>query len=105
MRAILLLALAATLEIGGDALVRSGLHTGKVGAFVVGALTLFVYGLVVNLPGWDFSKLMGVYISIFFVVSQLVAVAVFHEKIKLPVMVGGSLIVAGGLVMSLWKSQ
>jgi small multidrug resistance family-3 protein len=46
---------------------------------------------------------MGVYISIFFVVSQAIAIIAFHEKPKMPILVGGALIVAGGLVISLWK--
>jgi hypothetical protein len=42
-----------------------------------GALTLFAYGLVVNTSGLDFNRLMGVYIAIFFVVSQVISFILF----------------------------
>ncbi len=103
MREALFLVIAAVLEVGGDALVRTGLRGGRPIGFALGALVLFMYGLTVNLPKWDFSRLMGVYIALFFVVSQVIAVAAFHEKLKQPIVVGGALIVAGGLVMTLWQ--
>ncbi len=104
MRAILLLVLAAALEVGGDALIRWGLKGPKHLGLPLGAFVLFAYGLSVNLPkDWDFGRLMGAYIAVFFVVSQVVAVAAFHEKIRPPALVGGALIVAGGVVLSLWR--
>ena len=105
MREIVFLALAAFLEVGGDALVRYGLKGGRVAGFVLGAVTLFAYGLLVNMPKWDFGKLLGVYIAVFFVVSQLVAVCAFHEKLKTPTMVGGALIIAGGIVLTFWRAS
>ncbi|HLY11948.1 MAG TPA: hypothetical protein VKW04_21790 [Planctomycetota bacterium] len=104
MRAILLLVLAAALEVGGDALVRWGLRGPQKIGLALGALVLFGYGLCVNLPKWDFGKLMGVYIALFFVVSQIVAATVFRERIQAPTLVGGALIVAGGVVMSVWRA-
>jgi small multidrug resistance family-3 protein len=103
LKELLLLAVAAALECGGDALIRAGLTGSKAWLLAFGATVLFAYGMAVNLPKWDFSKLMGVYISIFFVVSQAIAIIAFHEKPKMPILVGGALIVAGGLVISLWK--
>jgi drug/metabolite transporter (DMT)-like permease len=35
-------------------------------------------------------------------VSQVVAVCVFREPISSPMLIGGALIVAGGLVLSCW---
>lgn len=103
------LILAAALEVGGDALVRHGLRGanatgGRMFAFVLGACVLFVYSLLVNIPKWDFGRLMGVYIALFFIVSQVVAVIVFKEAVRMPTLVGGALIVAGGLVLSLWRT-
>jgi len=103
MREALLLALAAVLEVGGDALVRWGLKGGRWIGLALGAAVLFGYGLSVNLPKWDFSRLMGVYIAVFFVVSQITAVVFFHERIGLPTIVGGALIVAGGILISVWR--
>ena len=82
---------------------RNGLQ-GKQSGFLIGGLLLVVYGLVVNLSKLDFSKLMGIYIAIFFVVSQVLAVLIFKEKIHLPVLVGGALIVAGGCVLTFWRT-
>lgn len=103
MRELLLLVLAASLEVGGDALVRWGLRSPQKIGLVLGALVLFGYGLSVNLPKWDFGRLMGVYIAVFFVVSQVAALAFFHEKIQAPALVGGALIVAGGVVLCVWR--
>jgi len=104
MRATLLLVLAASLEVGGDALVRWGLKGPRHLGLPLGALVLFAYGLSVNLPkDWDFGRLMGVYIAVFFVVSQAVAAGIFRERIQTPALVGGALIVAGGLVISFWR--
>ena len=102
-RLVALLVMSALLEVGGDAGMRTGLQ-GKQTGFVVGGLLLIVYGLVVNLSKLDFSKLMGIYIAIFFVVSQVLAVLVFKEKIHTPVLIGGALIVAGGCVMTFWRT-
>ena len=104
MPAVLMLVLAATLEVVGDALVRTGLQGGRAWGLIAGGVVLFAYGLTVNLPKWDFSRLMGVYIALFFVVSQGVSVLVFKEKLSLPLWVGGSLIVLGGLVISFWSA-
>jgi len=102
MREALFLALAATLEVGGDALVRWGLKGGRWYGLALGAAVLFGYGLSVNLPKWDFGRLMGVYIAAFFVVAQAVAVTFFHERLQLPTMVGGALIITGGILITVW---
>jgi len=59
--------------------------------------------LFVNLPQWDFGKLLGVYVALFFVVAQIVAKVRFGQTPTMPIYVGGSLIVAGGMVITLWK--
>jgi len=46
--------LAALLEVGGDALIRVGLR-GPGYWIVAGALTLFAYGVLVNLSGFGFQ--------------------------------------------------
>ncbi|MDD2705081.1 MAG: hypothetical protein PHU07_07095 [Acidocella sp.] len=106
---LLLLALAATLEAGGDAIARTALHSQAVplirlGLFAAAALVLFVYGVTVNLPPWDFGKLLGVYVSLFFVVAQLINFFAFGMKPGMPVLAGGALILSGGLLMTFWKA-
>lgn len=102
IRSLGFLILAAALEVGGDALVRWGLKGNRLG-LLLGAAVLFAYGLSVNLPKWDFGRLMGVYIALFFIVAQATAVVVFKEKLGTPAIVGGLLIIAGGGVMTFWK--
>ncbi len=102
------LILAAVLEAGGDALARSGLHAHalatRLGFFATGAVVLFTYGITVNLPNWDFGKLLGVYVALFFVVAQIINLAAFGVRPGLPIYCGGALIVSGGLLMTFWKA-
>ncbi|RFB81623.1 hypothetical protein [Methylovirgula sp. 4M-Z18] len=102
-----LLLIAACLEAGGDALVRLGLHShqgaARIGLFLAGAAVLFLYGLCVNAPPWDFGRLLGVYVTLFFVVAQVLNFAMFGVKPDLSILVGGALIFTGGLVMTLWR--
>jgi len=101
------LLLAALLEAYGDSCFQQGLHrssgTVRYAAFTLGALALAGYGLVVNTPPWDFGKLLGLYVVLFFLVAQVLAKVRFQQSPTLPIMVGGSLIVAGGAVITLWK--
>ncbi|GAN80662.1 hypothetical protein [Acidocella aminolytica] len=105
---LLMLALAAILEVGGDALARTALHPHalpvRAGFFAAAAVVLFTYGVMVNLPPWDFGRLLGVYVALFFVVAQIVNLLAFGVRPDLPVLVGGALMVAGGLVMTFWKA-
>jgi small multidrug resistance family-3 protein len=104
-QAVLILFLAAVLEAGGDAIVRSALHSSATTArallFAFGAVVLFAYGYTVNAPPWDFGRLLGLYVVFFFVVAQLLSWIVFHQPPSRGVLAGGLLIVAGGIVISL----
>ena len=105
--ALLTLLLAAALEAGGDALVRAGLFGPNVlrraGLLLAGGLVLLAYGCVVNAPRWDFGRLLGIYVVFFFVVAQVIAWLGFGQRPTPPLLLGGALIVAGGLVISLMK--
>jgi hypothetical protein len=107
--AYLLLLLAAALEAGGDALVRIGLHVPapatRIAFFVAGAAVLFAYGVTVNSPPWDFGKLLGVYVTLFFVVAQVINLVFFHVRPDLPIYVGGALIARGGLIITFWRAR
>jgi small multidrug resistance family-3 protein len=98
---------AAFLEAGGDALMRLGLrsptHTRSALFFVLGGLVLTFYGYVVNAPPWDFGRLLGVYVAIFFVVAQLISWLGFGQKPTPMILLGGALIVMGGCIVSLAK--
>jgi drug/metabolite transporter (DMT)-like permease len=103
--AILLLMLAAMLEAGGDALMRTALHNNsfpyQMMLFAVAALVLFAYGYTVNAPPWDFGKLLGLYVVFFFLFAQLISWLLFRQTPSLAVLAGGLLIVAGGIVIAL----
>jgi small multidrug resistance family-3 protein len=98
LKVFLTLVVASALEVGGDALVRIGLK-GATYSLAAGALTLFAYGLVVNKSGLDFNRLMGVYIAIFFVVSQIISFVLFKQIPDDRIILGGGFIVAGGLLI------
>jgi hypothetical protein len=104
---LFLLLLAAVLKADGDALVRHGLHARVVAVrgalFGLGAAVLFAYGLVVNSPPWDFGRLLGVYVALFFVVAQVINWVGFGVRPTMPILVGGALIAAGGLTITFWR--
>jgi small multidrug resistance family-3 protein len=58
----------------------------------------------VNAPPWDFGRLLGVYVTLFFLVAQVINLFVFGVRPQLPIYVGGSLIIAGGLLITLWRA-
>ena len=106
--ALCVLFLAALLEAGGDALVRSGLQAPtlavRLGFFTVGGLVLFSYGYVVNTPTWDFGRLLGIYVVFFFVVAQSISWLAFNQAPSPGVVIGGAFVVAGGVIMSAWSN-
>ncbi|MDE3187943.1 MAG: hypothetical protein KGM96_10535 [Acidobacteriota bacterium] len=101
------LSVAAFLEVWGDSLFQTSFYRsaglGRVLAFVAGVAVLACYGSTVNVPQWDFGKLLGVYVVLFFVMVQLMARVRFGQSPTPPIYAGGALIVAGGLVIAFWK--
>jgi small multidrug resistance family-3 protein len=90
---------AAILEVAGDAIIRKGLRGSIVWFIVFGFLMLGCYGMVVNTVKWDFSKLLGVYVAVFAVVSILAGRLVFKETIPVSTWIGLAIIVIGGAVI------
>ncbi len=90
---------AAVLEVSGDAVVRKGLRGSSLIFIVVGFAMLGSYGVVVNTVKWDFSKLLGVYVAIFAVVSILFGRLVFEENIAPSTWVGLLVILCGGMII------
>ena len=96
------LLLAAALEIAGVAGMRNGLMRSALAPLVLGGAALVAYGFVVNSNRLtDFGRLMGTYIVVFFLASQVVGFAVFGERPAPTLVLGGALIVLGGLVIQL----
>lgn len=90
---------AAILEVGGDAVIRKGLRGGMVWLIIAGFVVLGCYGVVVNTVKWDFSRLLGVYVAVFAVVSVLTGRFVFKETVPMSTWVGLAIIVIGGAVI------
>ena len=91
---------AALLEVGGDAAIRRGLRGGGLLFIVAGFVVLGSYGLVVNsAKSLDFSKLLGVYVAFFALVSILCGRYIFKETIPMSTWLGLSIIIIGGLVI------
>ncbi len=64
-----------------------------------GALSLVIYGVVVNKGSLDFGRLMGAYIAVFFVVSQIIAMIFYRQLPALRTIAGGALIIVGGFTI------
>ena len=103
-----LLIVATTLEVTGDAIIRIGLGqttTAIRGAyFLAGAVLLFGYGFTLNTAPIEFHRVVGIYIATLFVVWQTISFLVFKSVPTPPVVVGGSLIVLGGIIVAFWGS-
>ena len=104
---ILTLLCAAVLEAGGDAILRTGMHAHepwrRTLLFGIAMIVLFLYGWTVNSPPWDFGKLLGLYVVFFFIIAQLISWLFFKQVPSVMALLGGALIVAGGIVISLAK--
>jgi hypothetical protein len=104
--ALAVLAAAAFLEAYGDSCFQSGLYRsrgiGRLLVFLIGAASLTFYGLVVNIPRWDFGRLLGVYVVLFFLCAQVIARVRFGQSPSLAVIAGGVLITAGGVIITVF---
>ncbi len=90
---------AAFLEVGGDAVVRKGLRGSGFAIIMIGFVMLGCYGVVVNMVKWDFSKMLGVYVAVFALISILFGRFVFKEKIPAATWIGLSVILCGGMII------
>ena len=100
---------ATTLEVSGDAVIRIGIyHTnvpiGRPVLMLIGAALLFGYGCCLNLTPIEFRQVVGLYVAILFVVWQTINFFFFRTLPDLPIAVGGGLIIAGGLIVTFWKT-
>ncbi|WP_263385067.1 hypothetical protein [Granulicella arctica] len=81
---VVVLALAAYLEVQGDACFQSGLYHSsgarQIGLFAAGAAVLICYSLFLNSSKIDFGKLLGIYVVLFFLVAQIVAGVQFQQS-------------------------
>ena len=102
------LIVATGLEVTGDALVRKALFgqpgLARIGLFLVGAGLLAGYGTFLNLAPLEFGQVVGLYIATLFVMWQILTFVIFRSLPTMPILLGGALIIAGGLIVSFWKT-
>jgi drug/metabolite transporter (DMT)-like permease len=103
---LLFLIVATAVEVTGDAVVRLGIaHQSlsmKLACFIGGGLLLFGYGYALNSAPIEFEKVVGIYIATLFVMWQIIGFLFFRHVPTLPILLGGSLIVIGGLIVAFW---
>lgn len=104
---VVLLLVATTLEVSGDAVVRLAIynHAGptRVVLFLSGAALLFGYGSFLNSAPIEFNRVVGLYIAVLFVVWQVINFLVFRTLPTASIALGGALIVAGGAIITFWQ--
>jgi drug/metabolite transporter superfamily protein YnfA len=101
----LLFVVAAVLEVGGDAIIRRGMQGTRPLLLLGGFVVLGSYGIVVNLLPLDFSRLLGVYVGVFAVVSVAAGKLVFGDRILPTTWIGVGVILLGSLIIQLGARQ
>ena len=100
--------IATVLEVTGDAIIRTSIynHTGiaRTWLMLIGAILLFGYGTSLNLAPVVFGQVVGLYIATLFVVWQIINFIFFRTLPTAPILIGGSFIVVGGLIVAFWKN-
>jgi small multidrug resistance family-3 protein len=66
-------------------------------------VTLGAYGVLVNTVRWDFSKLLGVYVAVFALVSIVSGRFVFKEDVPVTTWIGLVVIICGGMIIQFGK--
>ncbi len=107
MRVFLFVLVATIFESVGDAVIRLALKNAgmgpRVGFLALGVTLLGLYGTSLNLAPVEFAAVTGLYVAVLFVMFQITNFIIFRTAPTVPVIVGGALIVAGGMVVSLWR--
>lgn len=96
---LLVMLIAAALEVAGDAMIRSGLRGKGWLLVLVGFVVLGSYGIAINQLPIDFSKLLGSYVGFFALVSVACGWIVFDETIAGTTWIGLGVVLAGSLIM------
>jgi drug/metabolite transporter superfamily protein YnfA len=91
--------MVAAQEVAGDVAVRRGLRGGGILSVLAGCVLLACYALLVNSVPWDFSKLLGVYVGFFAMVSILFGRFVLRETVPPSTWIGLALILTWGLII------
>lgn len=107
IHALIFLLIATILEVSGDAVVRMAMynHVGlaRLALFLGGAALLFGYGSFLNLAPLEFGQVVGLYVATLFIVWQVINYVAFRSLPTIPIVLGGSLVIAGGAIITFWK--
>src|SRR5499427_2271996 len=107
MKTLAFIIAATIFEAVGDAIMRIALHyhvlPTRIILFGSATILLAMYGAFLNLAPVEFAEATGIYIASLFVMFQAVNYVFFHQKPSPGTLVGGTLIVAGALVVAVWK--
>lgn len=95
----LLFVVAAALEVGGDAIIRAGMRQQRAWLLIAGFLILGSYGVVVNRIPLDFSRMLGVYVGVFTVVSVAAGRIVFGDRVPATTWIGVVVILLGSAII------
>jgi hypothetical protein len=103
------LVVSAALEALGDAVVRKAIlephqMAVRVALMAAGGALLLGYGTALNLAPVEFSRVAGLYLATLFAVWQVVNFVVFRGLPTTPILAGGALIIAGGLIVTFWRT-
>ncbi len=97
--------IAAALEVGGDAMIRAGLRGKGWLLVLLGFAVLGSYGIAINQLPLDFSRLLGVYVGVFALVSVLCGRLLFGEAVAAATWVGLGVVLIGSLIMQFGPSR
>ena len=70
---------------------------------LAGTALLLGYASFLNSAPVDFGRVVGLYIATLFVIWQIINFLFFRTLPGLPVWLGGGLVIAGGLIITLWR--
>jgi drug/metabolite transporter superfamily protein YnfA len=102
---LLIMVLAAALEVGGDAMIRAGFRRGGWVLVAVGFVTLGSYGVVVTQLPLDFSKLLGVYVGVFAIIGVAFGRLFFGDVVGLWTWVGLAVVLAGSAIIQFGQAH
>src|SRR5947208_2486566 len=107
MKVLAFIIAATVFEAVGDAVMRIALHyhvmPWRLALFASATVLLALYGVFLNLAPVEFAEATGIYIAALFVMFQLVNYLFFRHVPSAGTLLGGTLIVAGAVIVYFWK--
>jgi hypothetical protein len=104
MKVFLFVLLATVLESFGDSVIRMAIYNSyttpmRLAIYLGGAVLLAAYGTSLNFAPVEFASVVGLYVALLFIMFQVTNFLFFRALPTTAVWLGGSLVVAGGLIV------